>query len=353
MRRAFVDESRRLDAWVAERRSQGSWMFSRALKFASPSRAIVASGSQRVASARRLLCAAMSVMAAMPAWSAEPGFAAVTPGHRITLPQDTGAHPAFRTEWWYATGWLTTPDNQPLGFQITFFRSATGHENARPERVRAVAIDHRACRAERSFTRTARTRSTYCATGFRPCICESRQHRRQARHMENVPRRGRSLRCFRRRQRLLAASHAHADTGTVDSGRRRLFAQRAASRTGELLLQRAAIARDRQRRAAGNGRRNVARKHDRDGRRVAGSRVVKHLARQGCRRLGLDRRKPRTTALPSWLSRFAHATVTRCGRTPHFVRATVTSRHSITIRSISRRHAHGARREPMLHIPSR
>ncbi|MFT4070178.1 lipocalin-like domain-containing protein [Paraburkholderia sp.] len=59
-------------------------------------------------------------------------FAAVTPDHPVSLPLDSGAHPAFRTEWWYATGWLNTPDNQPLGFQITFFRSATGHETADP-----------------------------------------------------------------------------------------------------------------------------------------------------------------------------------------------------------------------------
>ncbi|WP_329601734.1 lipocalin-like domain-containing protein [Paraburkholderia antibiotica] len=59
-------------------------------------------------------------------------FAAVTPDHPIVLPQDTGAHPAFRTEWWYATGWLNTPDNQPLGFQITFFRTATGHDATDP-----------------------------------------------------------------------------------------------------------------------------------------------------------------------------------------------------------------------------
>jgi predicted secreted hydrolase len=66
------------------------------------------------------------------AFAAAPEFAAVTPDHAIALPQDSGAHAAFRTEWWYATGWLTTPDNQPLGFQITFFRSATGHDAADP-----------------------------------------------------------------------------------------------------------------------------------------------------------------------------------------------------------------------------
>ncbi|KAF3998359.1 lipocalin-like domain-containing protein [Glaciimonas immobilis] len=64
--------------------------------------------------------------------AAPPQFAQVTPGHRVRLPQDFGAHPDFRTEWWYATGWLTTPDGKPLGFQITFFRSATDHDRANP-----------------------------------------------------------------------------------------------------------------------------------------------------------------------------------------------------------------------------
>jgi len=65
-------------------------------------------------------------------FAATPEFAAVTKDHQIALPMDTGAHADFRTEWWYATGWLTTPDNRPLGFQITFFRSATGHDAADP-----------------------------------------------------------------------------------------------------------------------------------------------------------------------------------------------------------------------------
>lgn len=69
-----------------------------------------------------------------PSMAADPAgeFATVEPGHRLAFPQDTGAHPAFRTEWWYATGWLNQPDGKPLGFQITFFRSATGHNPADP-----------------------------------------------------------------------------------------------------------------------------------------------------------------------------------------------------------------------------
>jgi predicted secreted hydrolase len=72
------------------------------------------------------------MLTASPVLATPAEFAVVTPDHPISFPQDTGAHAGFRTEWWYATGWLTTPDNQPLGFQITFFRSATGHDSADP-----------------------------------------------------------------------------------------------------------------------------------------------------------------------------------------------------------------------------
>lgn len=82
--------------------------------------------------ARLLICLLVSCFAA--AYAAPPRFAAVTPGKSISLPQDFGAHPEFRTEWWYATGWLETPDQKPLGFQITFFRSATEHDPANPSR---------------------------------------------------------------------------------------------------------------------------------------------------------------------------------------------------------------------------
>jgi predicted secreted hydrolase len=39
------------------------------------------------------------------------------------FPADHGAHPEYRTEWWYATGGLRTAAGEVLGFQITFFRS--------------------------------------------------------------------------------------------------------------------------------------------------------------------------------------------------------------------------------------
>ena len=51
-----------------------------------------------------------------------PSYAAVT-GQRLVFPADHGSHPQFRTEWWYVTGWLTTEHGDPLGFQVTFFRT--------------------------------------------------------------------------------------------------------------------------------------------------------------------------------------------------------------------------------------
>ncbi len=78
--------------------------------------------------------ATLLLLAAVPALAAPPQFSAVVPGKPLDFPHDFGAHPDFRTEWWYVTGWLQTPDQKPLGFQITFFRSATGHDAANPSR---------------------------------------------------------------------------------------------------------------------------------------------------------------------------------------------------------------------------
>lgn len=68
------------------------------------------------------------------AFGAPPEFSRVTPERKLSFPRDFGAHPGFRTEWWYVTGWLETPDGKPLGFQVTFFRSATDHDASNPSR---------------------------------------------------------------------------------------------------------------------------------------------------------------------------------------------------------------------------
>lgn len=51
------------------------------------------------------------------------GYPDVKPGRVFAFPKDHGAHPDFRTEWWYVTGAVNTDKGKELGFQITFFRT--------------------------------------------------------------------------------------------------------------------------------------------------------------------------------------------------------------------------------------
>lgn len=52
------------------------------------------------------------------------GFALPDPAWTPQWPQDHGAHPDFRIEWWYVTANLTSEDGTPYGLQWTLFRSA-------------------------------------------------------------------------------------------------------------------------------------------------------------------------------------------------------------------------------------
>ena len=61
-----------------------------------------------------------------------PAYAPVLPGHALEFPADYGSHPQFRTEWWYVTGWIETRTGEPLGFQITFFRTRPAIDEANP-----------------------------------------------------------------------------------------------------------------------------------------------------------------------------------------------------------------------------
>ena len=42
----------------------------------------------------------------------------------VVLPEDRGAHPDHRLEWWYYTGNLYSADGRRFGYQLTFFRTA-------------------------------------------------------------------------------------------------------------------------------------------------------------------------------------------------------------------------------------
>ncbi|WP_439561323.1 lipocalin-like domain-containing protein [Roseinatronobacter sp.] len=52
------------------------------------------------------------------------GFAVPERGRALEFPQDHGAHPDYRIEWWYLTATLTGDDGQDYGVQWTLFRSA-------------------------------------------------------------------------------------------------------------------------------------------------------------------------------------------------------------------------------------
>ena len=82
----------------------------------------------------------------LPALARQSVFEPVTPGRSLIFPADYGAHPAYKTEWWYVTGWLKKTDGKPLGFQVTFFRSATGQGKDNPSSfaARQLIIGHAA-----------------------------------------------------------------------------------------------------------------------------------------------------------------------------------------------------------------
>ncbi len=52
------------------------------------------------------------------------GFSVPRRGVPLVFPQDHGAHPDFKIEWWYVTANLRTSDGEELGAQWTLFRSA-------------------------------------------------------------------------------------------------------------------------------------------------------------------------------------------------------------------------------------
>lgn len=86
---------------------------------------------------RGLLVALAGVAIASPAATTYP---VVRPGVVLRFPADHGAHPAFRTEWWYVTGWLRTEAGEDLGFQVTFFRTRPPVDEANPSRFAARQV---------------------------------------------------------------------------------------------------------------------------------------------------------------------------------------------------------------------
>lgn len=95
---------------------------------------------------RRAFLAALPALIGAPlAHPAQVQYPKVVRGTRLRFPRDHGAHPAFRTEWWYATGWLER-GKQPLGFQVTFFRARPRWDSDNPSKFapRQLLLAHAA-----------------------------------------------------------------------------------------------------------------------------------------------------------------------------------------------------------------
>lgn len=56
--------------------------------------------------------------------TSDSSFSKAFEKRKFIFPDDHGAHPDFRTEWWYFTGNLVSDDGKKFGYQFTVFRTA-------------------------------------------------------------------------------------------------------------------------------------------------------------------------------------------------------------------------------------
>ena len=73
---------------------------------------------------RRLLLGGLASLGGLAGLVAS-GEAQALAAKTLVFPRDRGAHPEFRTEWWYITGHAVSKsaESRSFGFQLTFFRS--------------------------------------------------------------------------------------------------------------------------------------------------------------------------------------------------------------------------------------
>ena len=57
-------------------------------------------------------------------------FKRALPGRTFSFPRDHFSHPEFKTEWWYYSGHLQSPDKQSFGYQLTFFRTGLRRDSS-------------------------------------------------------------------------------------------------------------------------------------------------------------------------------------------------------------------------------
>jgi predicted secreted hydrolase len=71
-----------------------------------------------------LLCLVALVMVIGSGSGVQEAFQLPRPGRAFHFPRDHGAHPEFKTEWWYYSGHLQSAAEETFGYQLTFFRVA-------------------------------------------------------------------------------------------------------------------------------------------------------------------------------------------------------------------------------------
>jgi predicted secreted hydrolase len=97
----------------------------------------------------------------------DSGWKRIEPGLTLVFPADHGAHPGYKTEWWYLTGHLEDEQGARFGFQFTIFRrgldSREPREGELPLRAHDLYAGHLAltdvARGETRFAERLRSSS--------------------------------------------------------------------------------------------------------------------------------------------------------------------------------------------------
>ena len=75
----------------------------------------------------------------LPASAAPEEWRQATAPREWQFPRDHGAHPAYRTEWWYFTGNLKDEQENAFGYELAFFRQGIRLEAGRTSQPLVVA----------------------------------------------------------------------------------------------------------------------------------------------------------------------------------------------------------------------
>ncbi len=79
-------------------------------------------GARRALFAPLALCVLLPLLESSAATTSPEGWKLARPDYVWSFPEDHRAHHGYRTEWWYFTGQLATPEGRRFGYQFTFFR---------------------------------------------------------------------------------------------------------------------------------------------------------------------------------------------------------------------------------------